>query len=481
MNPVRGCLVERAVDWPGTIWLPGQRELVVKRPDVWFSERMPEQIRVPIVPPPAWRGSEDEWHERMAELVAEEEATLLRERIREERPVMGRQRVLDQKPTSAPKTKPSEGKKINPVLATGGDGELLKVLMSARRGTSTNRGSLGSPGIAYFAANGARGDAARRDDRSRTAAGSAGGSFRVMTEPAHTFDRRRIVLWTVLLATACGGSASGGTSGSSTTESTASTTTESGGGESTGGGETATTGEFVLSDSSDAGSAHGDHPSEITATRTHAAMRFFVVDPETGPIEGIVVKLTAPDGTPYFTEETDSVGYAEVLVPAGVRYDLEYLSLGRRSAEAHVDVPAGPNQDIRLTLRYRRRHPRPRAPDAPPPEPEHLVLEGVLFESGSATLTADSGPRLDRVAEYMIHHPDVRVRIAGHTDNVGNPARNRTLSQQRADAVRAYLVEHGVEASRLEAVGLGDTEPVASNDTEEGRAENRRIEAIELE
>jgi hypothetical protein len=100
------------------------------RPDVWFSEKMPEEIRVPIVPPPAWRGSEDGWHERMAELVAEEEATLLRERIRQEQPVMGRQRVLDQKPTSAPKTKPSEGKKINPVLATGGDGELLKVLIA---------------------------------------------------------------------------------------------------------------------------------------------------------------------------------------------------------------------------------------------------------------------------------------------------------------------------------------------------------------
>jgi REP element-mobilizing transposase RayT len=128
MNPVRAGLVEKAAQWPGAIWLPGQRELVVKRPDVWFSERMPEEIRVPIVPPPAWRGSEDGWHERMAELLAEAEETLRRER--EPKPVMGPQRVLEQKPTSAPKTKPSERKKINPVLATGGDGELLKVLIA---------------------------------------------------------------------------------------------------------------------------------------------------------------------------------------------------------------------------------------------------------------------------------------------------------------------------------------------------------------
>jgi hypothetical protein len=99
---------------------------VVRKAD---TEKMPEEVRVPIVPPPAWRGSEDGWHERMAELVAEEEATLLRERIREQRPVMGRQRVLDQKPTSAPRTKPSEGDKINPVLATGGDGELMERLI----------------------------------------------------------------------------------------------------------------------------------------------------------------------------------------------------------------------------------------------------------------------------------------------------------------------------------------------------------------
>jgi outer membrane protein OmpA-like peptidoglycan-associated protein len=303
-----------------------------------------------------------------------------------------------------------------------------------------------------------------------------------MAEHAHLSHLFRLPLAAVavLAALGCGGAAS-----STTSEATSST---SSGGSSE--GSTASGDQFVLSDSDDAASAHGDHPSEITATRTEAAMRFFVVDPETGPITGIVVKLTGPDGVAYYTEETDSVGYAEVLVPAATRYDLEYLSLGRRSAAAHVDVPEGPNQDIRLTLRYRR-HRAPAAaappPDAPPdaapppePEPERLVLEGILFESGSATLEAESGPRLDRVVEYMTHLPSVRLRIAGHTDNVGNPARNQALSADRAAAVRDYLVSHGIDAGRLEAVGFGDTQPVASNDTEEGRRENRRIEAIEL-
>ena len=296
------------------------------------------------------------------------------------------------------------------------------------------------------------------------------------------------------LATACGGGSSSGgatgTSGGATSaggDDTASATTTS----DASGDAAGADGEFHLSSSDDAEQAHGDHASQITSTATEAAMRLFVVHPENGPLPGIVIKLTGPDGHEYYTDETDSQGYAEVLVPAGQRYDLEYLSLGRRSTVAHVDVPAGPHQDIRLTLRYRPWAPPPRpapppvaaTPDAPPPAPppeEGLVLEGILFETGSATIDPESNPRIDRVVEYMTHRPSVRIRIAGHTDNVGDPRRNQALSEARAQAVRSYIVSHGIDGSRVEAVGYGDTQPVASNDTEEGRAQNRRISAIEL-
>ncbi len=281
------------------------------------------------------------------------------------------------------------------------------------------------------------------------------------------------------LATACGGSGAAATS-SGTSSAETSSPSEGGG---TSGGD-----EFRLSSSDSADQAHGDHPSEIVATATMAAMRLFVVDPDAGATPGVVIKLTGPDGHAYYTHETDSQGYAEVLVPAGQRYDLEYLSLGRRSTTAHVDVPAGANQDIRLTLRYRRWHPPRHEIETPPaetatpaaPEPERLVLDGILFESGSATLDPESNPRLDRVVEYMTHMASARIRVGGHTDNVGDPRRNLALSQERADAVRRYLVSHGIDGSRVEAVGYGDAQPVATNDTEEGRQQNRRIEAIEL-
>ena len=270
--------------------------------------------------------------------------------------------------------------------------------------------------------------------------------------------------------TACGGGASSAAAGS-TPEAAATPEAE----HASGAESPPADNQFQLHSSDTASQAHGDRPSQITATATEAAMRLFVVDPDAGPIQGIVIKLTGPDGASFYTGETDSQGYAEVLVPVGRRYEVEYLSLGHRNTSANVEVPQGPNQDIRLTMRYRRRRPPPTAA-----EQEHFVLEGLQFESGLATLRPDSFPRLDRVVEYMTHRPSSRIRVAGHTDNVGNPRRNQALSEQRAQAVRAYLVQHGIDGARIEAVGLGDQQPVAPNDTEEGRAQNRRIEAIEL-
>lgn len=234
--------------------------------------------------------------------------------------------------------------------------------------------------------------------------------------------------------------------------------------------------EFQLHQSDTAGQAHGEHPSEIEPTATEAAMRLFVVDPEAGPIAGIVIKMTAPDGSVYYTSETDSQGYAEVLVPVGQRYGMEYLSLGHRNSTANVEVPTGRNQDIRLTLRYRRQ----RAAQRAEPAPSRFVLDGIQFDTGRATLRPESNPRLDRVVEYMTHKTNARIRVAGYTDNVGNPRTNQTLSEQRAQAVRAYLVGHGIDGGRIEAVGYGDQSPIAPNDTEEGRQQNRRIEAVEL-
>jgi OOP family OmpA-OmpF porin len=107
---------------------------------------------------------------------------------------------------------------------------------------------------------------------------------------------------------------------------------------------------------------------------------------------------------------------------------------------------------------------------------EALILEGVNFEFNSATLTAASSRTLDEVAASLVAWPDVNVQVGGHSDSVGGHAYNVALSQRRAESVKAYLVRKGVAADRLDAKGYGPDSPVATNDTDAGRAKNRRVE-----
>ncbi len=239
--------------------------------------------------------------------------------------------------------------------------------------------------------------------------------------------------------------------------------------------------EFQLGNSDSARDARGASESKIQATKDQAAMKFFVVDKRKGgPIGGIVVSLTAPDGKKYYTEETDSAGYAEVLVPVGQKYELVYLSLGKKDIAARVTVTDEPNQNIKLTLRHKGWIPRKR-PDAKAPDPApRFVLKGVEFDTAKATIRPESFPRLDAVVEYMTHKKSSRIEISGHTDNVGKKAANKSLSQRRAEACRKYLISKGIDGSRIQAAGFGDEQPIASNDTAEGRQKNRRIEATEL-
>jgi len=105
-----------------------------------------------------------------------------------------------------------------------------------------------------------------------------------------------------------------------------------------------------------------------------------------------------------------------------------------------------------------------------------LVLKQVTFEPDSATLTAGAKTTLNEVAESFKGQQNVVVEIAGHTDGIGSQAYNLVLSQRRAEACRNYLISQGVEASRLTAVGYGEFQPVDSNETKSGQANNRRVE-----
>jgi OOP family OmpA-OmpF porin len=109
------------------------------------------------------------------------------------------------------------------------------------------------------------------------------------------------------------------------------------------------------------------------------------------------------------------------------------------------------------------------------------TTQGILFESGKSDLKPESTPTLKAIAAALKGHADLKVEIQGHTDNVGQAASNLSLSQARAEAVKAALTsDYGVTAEQLTAKGYGDTKPVAKNATPEGRANNRRVEIVKL-
>lgn len=123
-------------------------------------------------------------------------------------------------------------------------------------------------------------------------------------------------------------------------------------------------------------------------------------------------------------------------------------------------------------------------PPPPPPPPmeeapaqEKIVLRGVNFDFDKSNIRPDAAVILDE-AVSALSGSSAAVSVEGHTDAVGSDAYNQRLSERRAESVRRYLVEHGIDESRLSTVGYGESRPIASNQTREGRALNRRVELI---
>ncbi len=106
------------------------------------------------------------------------------------------------------------------------------------------------------------------------------------------------------------------------------------------------------------------------------------------------------------------------------------------------------------------------------------MLDNLNFDFATAELVPGSTGTVDSVAAVLRDHPTAEIVLEGHTDNVGDPATNQRLSQQRADAIKAALAARGVAAERVSTAGIGQDRPITSNDTEEGRAQNRRVEIV---
>ncbi|MCE3254018.1 MAG: hypothetical protein K0Q67_3038, partial [Cellvibrio sp.] len=107
-----------------------------------------------------------------------------------------------------------------------------------------------------------------------------------------------------------------------------------------------------------------------------------------------------------------------------------------------------------------------------------ITLGDVLFETGKSDLKSAATADLSKLSGLLAKYPERSLVIEGHTDNVGSESYNHTLSQHRADAVKAFLLNQGIAANRITAFGKGESAPVASNDSSSGRQMNRRVEII---
>jgi outer membrane protein OmpA-like peptidoglycan-associated protein len=202
---------------------------------------------------------------------------------------------------------------------------------------------------------------------------------------------------------------------------------------------------------------------DLQPTETDALLSVLVNDEAGKPLEGEPITFVGVKSKKTFSGTTKADGKFDILVPEGDKYKVKYKSFTEEEDFSELEIPSVPglvNFEYTITVQL----------------PKVYTLDNVFFDSGKSTLRAESFKELNELAEFMIHKKSMVIEIAGHTDNVGNPESNQKLSESRANEVRSYLIKKGVPGDRIQAKGYGDTQPVASNDTDAGKQKNRRTE-----
>lgn len=165
-------------------------------------------------------------------------------------------------------------------------------------------------------------------------------------------------------------------------------------------------------------------------------------------------------------------GRFSTRLPAGDKYEIFILGFKDSTSYIVLDIPS---------VQGRAYYKDPFKVDIQFMPSKSFVLEDCNFETGKADLEEDSYKVIDELVAYLKRKEDVRIELGGHTDNVGTAKSNQVLSEARANTVRDYLIEKGIDPSRVTAKGYGLTMPVETNKTEEGRALNRRTEVTILD
>jgi OmpA-OmpF porin, OOP family len=201
----------------------------------------------------------------------------------------------------------------------------------------------------------------------------------------------------------------------------------------------------------------------LKPTMTQALLKVLVVDDKNKPQAAQLITFTSKKDGKIYSGTTDNAGAFSMLIPPAQKYTVSYKIFNSSYNDLVMELPsaAGP-----YTFEY----------TITVTPPRKFTLNNVFFDSGKSTLRPESNKELDQLAEYMNLKKTLVIEIAGHTDNVGAADANQKLSEERANAVRQYLLKKGIAANRVIAKGYGDTQPEADNGTADGRQKNRRTE-----
>ncbi len=203
--------------------------------------------------------------------------------------------------------------------------------------------------------------------------------------------------------------------------------------------------------------------SQSTIHPDSTLVKIQCVDQDKLPEDSALVELFAPDGKLVAAVYSNIDGVGKCMVKRGVNYGLKTSKYGKTKEQAPLDC-----QNAKMSLRlkinfYEKKY------------AQKWEL-AVYFKTDEHTLDFTDLSALNALYDKMVANQTMHVEIAAHTDNVGNDRYNMRLSQRRANSVRSYLIGKGIPEDRIVSKGYGETDPVATNDTEEGRAKNRRTE-----
>lgn len=203
---------------------------------------------------------------------------------------------------------------------------------------------------------------------------------------------------------------------------------------------------------------------DLKPNATQCQLNIVAANTTGAPRVGEQIIVTTTTHKEIYKDYTDADGRVSFLIPQGHSYHISFRTFEDKTDYTDLEIP---NVDGALVYDFNMNF---------EVQKRVFTLHNVFFDSNKATLRPESSKALNELLDVLVHKPTMQIAINGHTDDVGEHDANMKLSQERAQSVVNYLIKNGANAANLRAEGYGETKPIASNETPEGRQENRRTE-----